>query len=389
MSGFENIIGATVGFVMIIALFTGSFILFNKNILNNQEILQDTLNDRFDDNKEEFDLNNVFLDSGRAKFYIENKGETVNFQKSGANCFEYFFNNYYVAQNFIDLTVNNSLRGEYTKLLNGQNGYLYLIINSMLINSDDVFKIISCSGKRYVLEQGNMKVDWYNNEFLEKAVVTIPNQVAERENEVVQIDIGSLVNMSEFKNSEFTTYYPIKQHLVLDLPFDKYNQALRDYSRLSSNFHLGNTAGIENIDPKTNKGVILEGLDFDTNDIVSGSFTMNNKPKTISFWFKSISDLNSTSVKKTFFDFDSEYKIGFNHKGNGEIGFYHYNGASVMDFDITTMTNSWNKGIWYNVIVVINNNDEHKIVINGDVEKTSSSLLTSGVRNDLEIGNMG
>jgi len=388
MSGFENVIGATISFVMIIALFTGTFVFFNKNIINNQEILQDTLNDKFDDNKEDFDLDNVFLDSGRAKFFVSNKGEVVNFQKSGKNCFDFFFNDYFVGDDFIDLSLDNSLRGDYTKLLNGQDGYLYLIINSMVINPDDIFKIISCGANEYVLTQENIKVDWYNNSFLEKAEVTVSSQVGERNDEVIQIDIGSLVNMTTFENGEFDVFYPIKEHLVLDLPFDKYNQAIRDYSRLSSNFNLGSHAGIEDIDPKKTKGVILEGLDFGENDTLTGSFTMNNKPKTISFWFKIAEDLSSANPKKTFFDFDSEYKIGFNHMGNGEIGFYHYNGASVVDFDISSITDNWKQGIWYNVIIVIDNNNEHKIVINGNVEKTVSSSLSSGTKNDLKIGNM-
>ena len=387
MSGFGSVIGAMIGFFLVIALFVGTFMLYNKGIMQSQQSLLENIKESEIKDLENLELKNLFMDSGRYKFFVDNKGEILEFKKKDKICFEVFFNDDYLGSSNTEFFLDNKLDGDYSKLLNSQDGYLYLNVNRDEYNLEDEVIIVTCNSNKYKFVVNDTLVNWYNNSYLEREELVVEDDMNSRENEKVEINLSSHIDFQRFKSNEFDILYPIEENLILDLTFDYAGQVVEDFSRLDSDFILGTNTSSEIVDPIYYDGIIFDGLNFEENDFISGNFDMNNDKKTISFWFKSNSTLNLNSIDKTFFDFGSKYIIGFNKLGNGEIGFYRKTGV-VINYDISTTTNFWQANKWYNIIIVIDNDNRNKIAVNGKIETSILDDVPNNNVNNLKIGVM-
>lgn len=388
-AGFEGIVGFLFTFMVLMSLFVGSFYLFVGQLNTQEKLFKENVDQTVQTLREEFDVENVFLDSGRINFNLENLGkDDLKFKFGGRECFEYFIGQNYVLDDNVDLKISDNLGGDFYFIGSGDFASTYLFYNS-LSPSDEVVKLVSCLGNFKELNVRADEINWFDGSFNSREELVIGSDVVDRENLVVSHDLDGVndYNGSDYLNGELSYFCPIRNFEVLNLPFDDYRQNLKDFSIKESTVTLGSLGSIEDSDPAENGGIILRGLDFNSSQFLRvNSFELDNNPHTISFWFKSNFTLNSSSPIRTFFNVSSDYVIGHNYLGTGEIGFYSLDGSGGRLFELVSSTREFVSNRWYNVIVVLDNSNLHKIYINGVLESSSSSSFIGGLSSGLVVG---
>jgi hypothetical protein len=386
-SGFSSVIGFVFTFVVLMSSFVGVYYIFISNVTTQEDLFRDNVDKTVHTLREEFGINNVYLNSGRIVLDIENLGkDDLKFKSGSSECFEYFIGDIYVTDNNIDLKTTKNLGGNYFFIPSGDDALLYLFYNSVVPGSETI-RVISCLGnikERIILDEN---INWFDNDYLSRERLSTGSNIFDREDESISYSLTSGdYNTTFFENGALSYFCPIRNFEILNLPFDDFNQNLKDYSIVDETVTLGNTASIESIDPAEAGGVILKGLNFDSGDFLKiNNFEFSDAKYTISFWFKTNFTLNSSSIKRTFFNVGNEYFVGHNFGGNGEVGFYRYTGG-LDTFELESLTKTFNSGEWYSVIIVIDDSDLHKLFINGVLETSDSSNINGNDNFGLTVG---
>jgi hypothetical protein len=386
-SGFSGIIGFIFTFMVIMAMFISVYYIFIANVATQEDLFRDNTDQTVQTLREEFDISNMFLNSGRIVLDIDNLGkDELKFKSGYSECFEYFIGETYVTDNNIDLKTGENLGGNYYFIPSGDNALVYLFYNSIIAGSETV-RLVSCLGnvrETVVLDEN---INWFDNDYLSRERLSLGLSGVDRENEVISHSLTSAnYNTTFFENSALSYSCPVSNFEILNLPLDDFSQNLKDYSIKDETVTLGNDGSIEAVDPSLGGGVILKGLDFTTGDFAHvNNFEFDDGKSTISFWFKSNFTLDSSSVKRTFFNVGNEYFVGHNYNGDGEIGFYRYNGAAKT-FEITSLIRTFGAGEWYNIIIVLDNSNLHKLFINGVLDTSSGSNLNGNTNSGLTVG---
>lgn len=387
MSGFSSVIGFTMTFFVIMGLFVGAFFTFATQIATQEDLFKTNVDKTVNTLREEFKIENIFLNSGRVQLDILNLAtDKLNFRNSYGECFEYFVAGNYITDNNVDVKTDEHLGGNFYFIDSGKNALVYLFYNSLVPGSEAV-RLVSCLGnyRDFKLESDN--VNWYDNDYYMRENLNTGSSGIDRENQVISYSLTSSdYNVSFFENQKFTYFCPIRNFETLNLPLDDFKQNMKDYSLLDHPVMLGNSGSLETEDPEESGGVVLKGLNFEGGDFLRvNNLEFDNSKSTISFWFKSNFTLDSSSVRRTFFNVGNEYYVGHNYLGNGEIGFFRYNGAS-RTFEFGSLTRSFKSNTWYNVVVVIDNSNLHKLFINGVLETSSGTNLASNSNSGLTFG---
>lgn len=157
MSGFTNIVGFIFTFFLIIAVFAGIYVSFNKQILTQSDILEN----RKSEQEKKLEKYNIVLEnynydnlekSGTLKFDLKNTGY-VDFyfrdSQTKRNCFNLFVNDHYINNSNIKITSPsfNSMNNKYLfitedEILN------FEISNLDDLNSENSLIFISCNSNK-------------------------------------------------------------------------------------------------------------------------------------------------------------------------------------------------------------------------------------------------
>lgn len=387
MSGFNTIIGFTMSFLVIMGLFVTAYFTFMTQIATQENLFRENVDQTVNTLREEFDVEGIYLNSGRVQLDISNLGtDDLGFKNSYGECFEYFVSGNYITDDNVMVKNDESLGGNFHFIDSGKSALVYLFYNSIVPGSEDV-RLVSCLGnyKDFKLEPDT--VNWFDDDFYMRENLNVVSDVVDRVDEEISYSLTSAdYNFSFFENPKFSYICPIRNFEILNLPFDDFKQNLKDYSMLDNSVVLGNSGSLESEDPAIGGGVILKGMNFDAGDFLKvNNLEFDDLDHTVSFWFKSNFTLDSSSVKRTFFNVGNEYFIGHNFLGSGEFGFYRYNGASLT-FDMTSLTSTFNPNKWYNIIIVLDNSDTHKLFVNGVLEDSTTSSLSSNANTGLTFG---
>jgi hypothetical protein len=373
--------------MVIMAMFISVYYIFIANVATQEDLFRDNTDQTVQTLREEFEFNNMFLNSGRVVLDIENLGkDDLKFKSGYSECFEYFIGETYVTDNNLDLKTGENLGGNYFFIPSGDNALVYLFYNSVVPGSETI-RLVSCLGnvKETVVLDEN--INWFDNEYLARERLSLGVSGSDRIDEDISYSLTSAdYNTSFFENTALSYFCPIVNFEILNLPLDDFSQNIKDYSINDESVTLGNDASSEGIDPVEGGGVILKGLDFTAGDFIySNNFEFDDLSSTISFWFKSNFTLDSSSVRRTFFNVGNEYFVGHNYLNTGEIGFYRYNGAT-RTFEISSVLRTFDAGEWYNIIIVLDNSDSHKLFINGQLDTFSGSNLNGNSNSGLTVG---
>ncbi|NQZ84574.1 MAG: hypothetical protein HRU03_02550 [Nanoarchaeales archaeon] len=392
MSGFSGVIGFVFTFLVLMSVFIGIYFVFISQIATTKDLFDDNIDKTVKNLREEYNVENVYLSSGRLELNIKNLGKGhLYYGYGGESCFDYFVNSDFKQKTNVEFSpIGYSLSANYYFIESGKNGQLFMSYDSMNFGLESV-KLISCNGNEFEFVIDSLKLDWMDNDYNFRADLSSGTESFDRENEVISYNLtGSDFNSTYYENLDLNVVCAASNFELLNVPFDNYSVAPADYGLKDYTLVSGDLLFEDSADPNVTNGIILKGMNFDVGDKVSipnFDFT-DSASKTISFWFKSDSDLSSSSNKKDLFNFGYEYYIGFNHKNQGKMGFYRYNSSNDITFSLSSSITSWTKDTWYNVIFVITDSNSHKIYVDGDVDNTLSSTLVGSSSLGLVVGNI-
>jgi len=266
MGGFGVVVGFMFSFFTILFIFSAAFYSYNQNLIEQTEIIHsyDGLSEILRD--VDYTLKNPFFSSGRFNFQLENLDSEKLFfiDNRNQNCFNFFSNNKFISKDDFNINI----------LKNTWNNYKYIDINSYGILSfiesnivnDYSFKTISCNGVSRTVNINSSNIDWWDSLWHERKKINISN-VANFSMRDYQVELNlnsSILDFSKFRENELRFLLPLKENFVLDLPFDKYNQEVNDFSKYSNLIYLGSTNSTEVADPSLEEnGVLFNSLNFD------------------------------------------------------------------------------------------------------------------------------
>jgi hypothetical protein len=294
MSGFGSIVGFMFSFFIIMGLIISGFVFFQHNIASQLEVSKSNSDKLLLEQKNGFEILNSFYNSGRVVFnlkdldldFIKVKDKNNNF------CFSSFLNNNYISNSLFYFSIDNkSLLNNYQVFTLNEIGKFY-IKKDLNLNVNNNFELISCGGFKKSYKLNKDKLNWFSNDFGKRLRINISNAYS---NDLAEYQIelnlnSSIIDDNLFKKGEYSFVVPLSNFEVLNLPFDKYSQDVKDFSKYNNLVTLGDTNLVASNDPSNSKGVILDGLNFDGIDdyvlINPGSSLNLTKEITISTWIK-------------------------------------------------------------------------------------------------------
>jgi len=370
------------------ALFIGGYYMFIAHIANQEDLFRENVDKTVHNLREDFDINNIYLDSGRVELDILNRGmENFYFNNGGGNCMDFFLDDNFLNSSNFDINVPNYLGNNFNFIESDKKALMYLFYDS-LVPRNDYVKLISCFGNLKEFKVDENVINWFDNDYFLREKLNLGSLGVDRENAVISYNLEEAdYNVTFFENMKMSYFCPIRNFEILNLPFDKFEQNLDDFSILDNSVFLGSTIFDDNEDPVSSEGVILNGFEFENGDFLDVSlFEFSGGDSTISFWFKSEIDLNSSVFSTVFVNISDEYFIGYNFIGNGEVGLYKYAGAARVNELVSTTVN-FKAGEWNNLIFVINNDLDSKFFLNGQFESSQGANFGGSLVNGFRVEN--
>jgi hypothetical protein len=391
MSGFSGIIGFVFTFIVLMAVFISIHFVFISQIATTQDLFGDNLDKTVKTLREDYSVDNIYLSSGRLQLNIKNYGkENFYYGYGGEACFDYFIDSEFKSKKNVEFKPNFSLIGNYYFIESGDSGLIFMGYNSMIFGLETV-KLISCNGNEFEFVVDSLVLDWIDNDYSFRTNLTTDVDVIDRENYIIDYTLtSSEYNNTYYDNLEYVVFCAAANFELLNLPFDNFSLTSKDYGLKNYDVVSGDVIFDDDADPTVSNGIILKGMNFDVGDKISiSNFDfVNESAKTISFWFKSDSELTSIDPKKDLFKFGNEYYIGFNHQNSGKIGFYRYNSSDDITFNLKSSNSIWDADTWYNIIIVLDSSTTHKMFLNGELENSFSTTLVGDSTLGLVVGNI-
>lgn len=384
MAGFGTVISFSLTIFIALGSMVGVIMMYSNQVVEQDQLLRDSFENVRVALQEQIDITFIEFRHNRVVIEIENIGlEPFRVIQNGAICFNVFVDSEFISSSNLDYSPQSRLSNNFRFIEPGSSGRIF--INHNNFNSNSQIRLISCSGKTYELNLENANFE--NTNFRQRVAVSQNEGVGEDVSSQIVLDFEDVDVFSFDSNIEVLMTRSNLEHLIL--PFDELSQTGNDETGEFSYF-LGTSPSPNLQAPTQKKGIILQGLDFDLSQRLTVEDFELNQRVTISFWFRPSTDLGSSSDEIIFSrSADSSYGIVFNRQGTSEIGFYTFNGAGDIIFDLSTNSLSIQRGDWVHVAVVLDNDDTHRIYINAQQRGTSSQTLTlPSTPVNLEIGNL-
>ena len=294
MGGFATTIGFMFSFFAIMAVFIGTFISYQNQIIEQTQTLENynkVTKDLFMTN---FKISDYFRSSGRDNFYIKNNGKDklIYTDKNKNTCFSFFRKEQFVNLNDVKISAIGTLDANYNFIDTNEKGSISLLEKNNQLNNGDSVKIISCSGIEQSIQINKNKSNWWNSDWNYRKNINIKNP---SNNSIIEYQVEINLNNTNFNFNKLLKIEDLRfivennENKIIDLTFDEYSQNLKDYSKYNQNVILGTTTSEENNDPIKNKGILFNGLKFDGNDIITinnNNSLMYDKEVTIISWIK-------------------------------------------------------------------------------------------------------
>jgi len=273
MSGFSSIIGFMFSFFVIVGVFFSAFVMYQEQVKNQIEV-RDFSSNKLDINLNlNFDLARPFVYSGMVGFNINNLGskDFIIKDSNGVNCVDIYIN----SNSFLDkkdefFAPLYDLSKNYKVIKSGKSGVLF--IKGYNLSQIKSLKLISCEGKIFEFNFQDVKLDYWNNDWLLRKDITVTNNFADNLNEYqVEVNLNnSNFDFSKANENSLRIVYNLGENLVLDLPLNENFQKVNDYSKYKNKLYLGSAVSVESSDPRyENNSLLFGGFNFDgSNDAI-------------------------------------------------------------------------------------------------------------------------
>ena len=384
MAGFGAIISFTfMMFISLGALVTTVYI-YNDQVVEQDKIRKENIESLRLLALEEIEIEVIEESSNRLVLTINNIGrDEFVVVENGNVCFDVFVDSTYISSTLVDFSLLSTLKDGFVKIDPGQSGKIYAYLGSITNSSQIVY--VSCSGKRYEIDYDS--INFVNNAFRSRTQVQDTLSVTGEDVSSNLIVSSQDINLEDI-GSTLDVDMDISHIENLNLAMDAVTQATVDESN-SYTVYLGNSSLIESNEPDAQRGVVVQGLDFDLGEKLTVEDFELAQTSTLAFWFKAQEDLTLTSSKIVFSRSDNDFAIIFNEQGQGKIGFYTFSSLGLVDFSLQTATTQFDLGEWYHIVFVLDNSNGHRVFVNAQEETTSQvSVTLSSSAKDLEIGNL-
>lgn len=351
MSGFDTIVSFTFSFLFVMTLIISSFYIFTQQVELQRELGAEEVSN-LQAQHEDYEITSLFYMSGRTYLTLTSSGTfPLTFEDRNEICFEAFEDEKYFTSNEMKVLVQGDLASHYSLIEKGNSGNLVLIGDSQDLENDETYTTVSCNGNKEVFVRETGKENWWDPSFHERTSIFVQNN-ANISVPDYQIELSlnsSVFDFSNYLEKEIRFVLPYTDYLVLDLPFDIYNQTLQDYSNFSQTVVLGTSSASESSDPTENQeSVLFSGLTFDGSDdsvlISSDDSLLLDAEITIAAWIKW--NENGDTTQYIFVNGAPSTALGIVNDGGANTGkiFLNINsssGSTQTLYSSSALDNNW------------------------------------------------